>query len=54
VESLRRDGAHLGLVRTPERAVVVALEDLLEELVGQLNETPPLSDREVEPAPSVD
>jgi CBS domain containing-hemolysin-like protein len=53
VEALRRDGAHLGLVRFDRsladsdqpRVAVVTLEDLLEELVGQLNETPPLSDR---------
>jgi CBS domain containing-hemolysin-like protein len=51
VEALRRDGAHLGLVRLRNADVdapavaVVALEDLLEELVGQLNETPPLADR---------
>lgn len=42
VEALRRSGAHLGLVGG---TAVVALEDLLEELVGQLNETPPVSDR---------
>jgi CBS domain containing-hemolysin-like protein len=46
VEALRRSGAHLGLVHLDDDGVaVVALEDLLEELVGQLNETPPLSDR---------
>jgi CBS domain containing-hemolysin-like protein len=55
VEALRRDGAHLGMVRfdsdqDPPRLAVVALEDLLEELVGQLNETPPLADR---PAPGL-
>ena len=48
VEALRRVGAHLGLVSFPgddPRVAVVALEDLLEELVGQLNETPPVSER---------
>ncbi|MFG1928034.1 CBS domain-containing protein [Cryptosporangium sp. NPDC048952] len=47
VEALRRDGAHLGLVNG---TAVVALEDLLEELVGQLNETPPVADREAQEA----
>ncbi|SHN35215.1 hemolysin family protein [Cryptosporangium aurantiacum] len=45
VEVLRRSGAHLGLVTESHGVAVVALEDLLEELVGQLNETPPISDR---------
>ncbi|MFI5957787.1 hemolysin family protein [Cryptosporangium sp. NPDC051539] len=53
VEALRRDGAHLGLVRIERGLAVVALEDLLEELVGQLNETPPVSER-LEQAPSGD
>jgi magnesium and cobalt exporter, CNNM family len=50
VEALRRDGAHLGLVTLnggadAPRVAVVTLEDLLEELVGQLNETPPVAAR---------
>ncbi|TQS46480.1 hemolysin family protein [Cryptosporangium phraense] len=53
VEALRRDGAHLGLVRIERGEAVVALEDLLEELVGQLNETPPVYER-LEQAPSGD
>ncbi|GAA3385637.1 hemolysin family protein [Cryptosporangium minutisporangium] len=57
VEVLRRSGAHLGLVSfngngDAGRVAVVALEDLLEELVGQLNETPPVADRDdPDPAP---
>jgi CBS domain containing-hemolysin-like protein len=49
VVCLRRDGAHLGRVVDADGAVlgVVALEDLLEEFVGQLNATPPVSDRDV-------
>jgi len=48
VEVLRRSGAHLGLVSLDgddPRVALVTLEDLLEELVGQLNETPPLADQ---------
>lgn len=48
VEVLRRSGAHLGLVTfngDARQPAVVALEDLLEELVGQLNETPPFAER---------
>jgi CBS domain containing-hemolysin-like protein len=45
VEALRRDGAHLGMVRMSPGLAVVTLEDLLEELVGQLNETPPIANR---------
>ncbi|GAA0267476.1 hemolysin family protein [Cryptosporangium japonicum] len=51
VEALRRDGAHLGLV---VGVGVVALEDLLEELVGQLNETPPIADAGLTQASSGD
>jgi CBS domain containing-hemolysin-like protein len=52
VRRMRHDGAHLGLVMGqdpdgPSTIGVVALEDLLEELVGQVNETAPLTDRDV-------